>query len=164
MTSDLSPNGFFQTLVDKVERGPAWIKGSPLNVFRISRSRAKYFFGEYDNKKFKITWNAPWYWGSEFLIEGQFRGIENSDKSEVEVKLKVIPFIFIWVKIVPVLCLILLSALILMEGSGQQFLTIKVIWIWLGIPYLFGLWFFWKQKKYLIKRFCSEFEIRNGNN
>ena len=125
MTSKLSVSDIKNRLSHHTKIGDPQIKGTPLAIFTIFGQTGKKFYGDFDNLSFQLTKNAPLF-PLPYIIQGTFRSINNSE-TRLSYKIKPIWFGFLWVRILPILAMIVINIVLFTQSQRIETEIILII-------------------------------------
>lgn len=109
MTSKLTKEEFNFRLTKLTKIGEPTLLGTPLAILTVNNS-SRPFFGKINSDKFQLTKNSS-FLPIPFTIVGTYR--ENENKTFVDYQVKPIWFGYLWIRIFPIVGLILFNTIII---------------------------------------------------
>ncbi len=158
MTSELSISDFKYRLNYHTKIGNPQIKGTPFAIFTVFGQSGKEFYGDFDNSNFQLTKNASLF-PLPYVIQGTFKSKNNSE-TRLSYKIKPIWFGYLWVRIIPILALILINGIILTQHQRIETEIILIINIFLLLMFL-PILILNYRKKIMEKEFRKIFKIND---
>ncbi len=158
MTSKLGLSDFKNRLSNHTKIGDPKIKGTPFAIFTIFGQSGKKFYGDFDNSSFQLTENASFF-PLPYVIKGTFKS-QNNSETRLSYKIKPIWFGFLWVRILPILALILINGILLTQNQRIETEIILIINIFLLFMFLPILILNYKKKR-MEKEFREIFKIKD---
>jgi len=158
MISNLKKSDFIKRLEENSKFGDPKIKGTPFAVLTMFGQTRKKFYGEFTDSDFRLTKNAILY-PIPYVFEGT---LKSKDKASTEIVLNVKPvwFGYLWIRIFPVLALILTNFILITRGNNIEteiYVIVNIFLLFMFTPIFVTL----RQKNKLLKEFYSIFEIND---
>ncbi|WP_377488286.1 hypothetical protein [Pontibacter toksunensis] len=111
MKSSLTATEFYSRLRDITLIGDPELKGSPLIIFTGLNLSSKPFFGEFTESEFRLAKNST-ILPTPYLIKGSYTETGEAG-TNIAYEIKPIWFGYLWIRILPVLALILINLLLI---------------------------------------------------
>jgi hypothetical protein len=156
LISKLNKSEFINRLEENTKIGNPELKGSPFLILTIFGKANRKFYGTFDESNFKLTKNSillP----LPYIFEGK---IKSKGKSSTEIKIKIKPiwFGYLWIRIFPIIALILVNTLLIVHGNNPG------VGVFIGVNIFIGflftpIWITIRKKNRLLKDFYKIFEI-----
>jgi hypothetical protein len=110
MISRLDISEFRKRLMENTTYGNPKMSVNPFNIFRIFESFSKNkFLGDYGKLGFRLTTNR-FFCTTPYFIDGTYEST-NVGKTEVKYKLRPIWFAYLFIRIIPIVSIIIIFAL-----------------------------------------------------
>lgn len=150
MVSKLNKSEFIKRLEQNTKIGDPKIKGTPFAVLTMFGMSRKKFYGEYTETDFQLTKNAVIF-TIPYIFEGTLKTIDETS-TEILFNIKPIWFGYLWIRVLPVLGLILINFLLITQGKKIEteiYVILNLFLVFMFTPILITV----KQKNKLLKDF-----------
>lgn len=158
MTIRLNTKDFKSRLTDSTTIGEPTIMGTPFAVLTMFDFSGRPFYGEFNNSEFRLARNKIFPFQTGYIIKGKY-STTDSNGTTLKYEIKPIQFYYYWIRVMPVIFLIVLNIMFI-KNLGD-FTSSEIIV--LNIFFLFGLVLMVTvdkfSKKRLEKRFQEEFGV-----
>jgi len=136
MISNLKVKDFIKKLEENTTIGNPKIKGTPFSIWTKPVKTSRKFYGEFDKTSFRLTKNSISF-PIPYIFVGEFNSCSKSS-TEVSINVKPIWFGYLWIRILPVVALILINSMLVTEDTDVEvFILVNIFLVIMFSPILF---------------------------
>ncbi|PRY85418.1 hypothetical protein BY457_1472 [Marinilabilia salmonicolor] len=156
MISNLNRTDFIKRLEENTKIGNPKIIGTPFGIFTIFGKTKMKFYGEYTDSAFRLTKNAILF-QIPYIFEGTLIS-KNKTSTEIKFNIRPIWFGYLWIRVLPVLALLLFNFLAITKGNNIEseiFVIVNVFLVFMFTPIFLTI----RLKNKLLKDFKKIFDV-----
>ncbi len=160
MKSQLSRTQFYYKLESNVLEGYPSLKGTPISFDNIFHSKEKYFFGRFDENRFRLTKNCSILDLTEFIIDGKYVTRNDNFSAEVLYRIKPMWFPYLWFRIgIFIMAFVITTAVIPNAENGVSYTGAAILWSLVSLLVTFFFFLSIRRKRRLEAKFRKTFLI-----